>query len=63
MSDPVLELRESDPAAHARTAPPRDVLERILATPLQAPRPPRRRAPRIALGEGERRPVVRGRHL
>ena len=50
MSDPVLELRESDPAAHARTAPPRDVLERIVATPLQAPRPPRRRVPRIALG-------------
>ena len=50
MSDPVLELRESDPAAHARTAPPRDVLERIVATPLQAPRPPRRRGPRIVLG-------------
>ncbi len=50
MSDPVLELRESDPAAHARTAPPRDVFERIVATPLQAPRPPRRRVPRIALG-------------
>jgi hypothetical protein len=50
MPDPVLELRESDPAAQARTAPPRDVFERIVATPLQAPRPPRRRAPRIALG-------------
>jgi len=47
MSDPVLELRESDPAAHVRTAPPRDVFERIVATPLQAPR---RRVPRIALG-------------
>lgn len=50
MPDPVLELRESDPAAHARTAPPRDVLERIVATPLQAPRAPRRRAPRVVLG-------------
>ena len=50
MPDPVLELREADPAAHARTAPPRDVLRAIVATPLQAPRPPRRRAPRIALG-------------
>ena len=52
MPDPVLELRESDPAAHARTAPPRDVFERIVATPLQAPRPPRRRGPRIVLGVG-----------
>lgn len=49
MPDPVLELRDHDPAAHARTAPPRDVLERILLTPLE-PQRRRRGAPRIALG-------------
>ena len=43
------------PPRTRRTAPPRDVLERIVATPLQAPRPPRRRAPRIALGVGAAR--------
>lgn len=48
MPDPVLELREHDPAAYARTTPPRDVLERILVTPLE-PQRQRRRAPKMAL--------------
>lgn len=50
MPDPVLELRESDPAAHARTTPPpEDVLRAILATPPERHRSRTGRAPRIVL--------------
>ncbi|MDA0184179.1 hypothetical protein OJ997_27975 [Solirubrobacter phytolaccae] len=50
MPDPVLELRESDPAAHARVSPPPDdVLRAILATPPEQHRRRTRRAPRVAL--------------
>lgn len=50
MPDPVLELRESDPAAHAQAGPPPDdVLRAILATPPERHRGRSRRAPRIVL--------------
>jgi hypothetical protein len=51
MPDALTQLRESDPATHARRMPPpRDVLDRIVATPPEPPRPPRRRAPRLVMG-------------
>jgi len=50
MTDPVLQLRESDPAAHTRTGPPPDdVLRAILSTPPERHRSRTRRAPRIVL--------------